>query len=466
MTPIPSTGSVQILIVEDSPTQAEQLKYILEEQGYRLCTARNGKEALAGMRESRPTLVISDIMMPQMDGYQLCRQIKKDEAFKDVPVILLTSLTDPVDVVHGLECGADSFIFKPYDEQYLLTRIAYLLANRHLRENESRQKGVEIFFAGHNFFITSDRLQILNLLLSTYEAAVQRNRELAAARDELKDLNENLEAKVKERTAALQTEVHERRRAEEEVRLLNEQLEGRVQERTAQLAAANKELEAFSYSVSHDLRGPLRAVEGFSQILLKDYCGQFPEQAQRLVRIVCQSAQRMEQLIEDLLNFSRLGRQPLSKRPVPMTSLARQVLEELEKEREGRPIEIHLGDLPECVGDPSLIKQVFVNLLSNALKFTRQKQPAVVEVGFRDDETELVYFVRDNGAGFDMAYAQKLFGVFQRLHLAEEFEGTGIGLSIVQRIINRHGGRIWAEAKVNEGAMFYFTLPKLVQKSP
>ena len=209
---------VEILIVEDSPTQAKQLQYILEQHGYSLSTARNGREALASIGQRLPTLVISDVIMPEMDGYELCRQIKQTEKLTSLPVILLTSLIDPADVVRGLEAGADSFIFKPYDEPYLLTQVASTLANWRLRETERTQMGVEIFFAGRKFFITSDRLQILNLLLSTYEAAVQKNQELALAQDALRHVNDRLEAKIKERTAALEAEVSEHRQAEEALR--------------------------------------------------------------------------------------------------------------------------------------------------------------------------------------------------------------------------------------------------------
>lgn len=210
-----SPSSVEILVVEDSATQAEQLRYILEQHGYDVTVARNGREALAALRTRARTLVVSDVVMPEMDGYTLCSHIKRDDRIRDIPVILLTSLSDPADVVRGLESGADSFIFKPYDEQYLLARISYILANQHLRANDSAQMGVEVFFAGRKFFITSDRLQILNLLLSTYEAAVQKNRELAVAQDELQHLNQHLEIKVAERTAALSTEVEVRRLAQE-----------------------------------------------------------------------------------------------------------------------------------------------------------------------------------------------------------------------------------------------------------
>src|SRR5579862_3131537 len=210
---------VQILIVEDSPTQAERLKGILAQHGYGFSVARNGREALASIQERPPTLVISDIRMPEMDGYELCRRIKDEQELKRIPVILLTSLSDPSDVVKGLESGADSFIFKPYDEQYLLARIGYTLTNRHLRERGDTQMGVEVVFGGRTFFITSDRLQILNLLLSTYEAAVQKNRELTVAQDELRHLNEHLESKVRERTSALELEITERKRAEQQILL-------------------------------------------------------------------------------------------------------------------------------------------------------------------------------------------------------------------------------------------------------
>jgi DNA-binding response OmpR family regulator/signal transduction histidine kinase len=205
---------IEILVAEDSRTQAEQLKLILERRGYRLTVLRNGREALAQMAQRPPALVLSDVVMPEMDGYALCQAIKHDARLNDIPVVLLTSLTDPADMVRGLEAGADSFIFKPYDERYLLARIDSLLANRPLRGGDSTQVGVEIFFAGRKFFITSTRLQILNLLLSTYEAAVQRNQELSRVQDELTHLNEHLEFAVRERTRELAAEIEERKRVE------------------------------------------------------------------------------------------------------------------------------------------------------------------------------------------------------------------------------------------------------------
>jgi light-regulated signal transduction histidine kinase (bacteriophytochrome) len=228
------------------------------------------------------------------------------------------------------------------------------------------------------------------------------------------------------------------------------------------LEVANRELESFSYSVSHDLRAPLRAIHGYTQILMEDYEANLDAEGKRICGIISTEARHMGQLIDDLLAFSRLSRKPIHTSRIDMKNLAISVLNELLKEEERLRIDFKIRRLPSVMGDSSLMRQVWVNLLSNAIKFTSKKERAVVELGSRRDGDEIVYYVRDSGAGFDMQYADKLFGVFQRLHGESEFEGTGVGLAIVQRVIHRHGGRIWAEAELEKGATFYFALPQKV----
>jgi signal transduction histidine kinase len=238
-------------------------------------------------------------------------------------------------------------------------------------------------------------------------------------------------------------------------------LETRVNERTAALATANRELEAFSYSVSHDLRAPLRAIDGFARILVEDHGAELSPGARQHLEVIARRTTHMGQLIDDLLAFSRLGRQPLSRMAIDMTALARQVVDEARRADPSRRVEIAIADLPPAVAERALVRQVLQNLIQNALKFTRTRADARIDVGATTDAGgQAAYFVRDNGVGFDMQYADKLFGVFQRLHRSEDFEGTGVGLAIVQRIVHKHGGRTWADAAVDRGATFYFTLPQ------
>ncbi len=331
-------------------------------------------------------------------------------------------------------------------------------------------------------FVESSRMQTLMQSDGKIEALGKQSRELARCVETLrlqtlKQSDGKIEAlgqQARELAAFVESSrIETLNQSNREILKLNEELEQRVLERTAQLQAANKELDAFSYSVSHDLRAPLRAIDGFSRIVLEDYGEPLAAEGKAYLQMVRDNTRQMGQLVDGLLAFARFGRQSLTKHAVDPDKMVRRCLQELTKEQEGRQVEIVIGDLPSCHADPILLKQVWTNLISNALKYTRKREPARIEIGSRTEPRVtdngqpasaggtapgVIYFVKDNGAGFDMKYIKKLFGVFQRLHRATDYEGTGVGLAIVQRIVQRHGGRIWGDATLNEGATFSFTL--------
>lgn len=262
----------------------------------------------------------------------------------------------------------------------------------------------------------------------------------------------------------LEASLRDAARVAEAANVALSELNARLEAANQGLIAANKELEAFTYTVSHDLRAPLRSIDGFSRILIEEHTSNLPPEALGYLKRVRAGAQQMGVLIDDLLTFSRLGRQPMRAQPVDLAALTRQISDQLKAEAPSRAINVSIDALPPVHGDASLLRQVMSNLLANAFKFTRTRDQADIHVGF--DQEQRAFFVRDNGVGFDMRYADKLFGVFQRLHRADEFEGTGVGLAIVQRIIHRHGGRVWADGRLNEGAVFWFTLPGDRQHEP
>ncbi|MGH9548704.1 MAG: ATP-binding protein, partial [Terriglobales bacterium] len=260
--------------------------------------------------------------------------------------------------------------------------------------------------------------------------------------------------------------ITQKRNSEREIQKLNAELEYRVGERTTQLEEANKDLESFTYSVAHDLRAPLRHIAGFSGILMEQFSPALDVEAQRYLLRIQEGTRKMGQLVDELLTLARVGRQELVLQVAGLNSMAQEVMAILQPEIEGRQVEWKIGDLPFVQCDPTLTKQVFQNLISNALKYSRPRSPAVIEIGSTNIDGDTVIFVRDNGVGFSMKYADKLFGVFQRLHRSEDFEGTGVGLATVQRIVKRHQGRVWAQAELDKGATFYFTLGALRRSEP
>ncbi|MCX6281104.1 MAG: response regulator [Bacteroidetes bacterium] len=410
-------GKFYVAIVEDSPVQAKKLKYLLEESGFEVGVSVNGEQALESLRQKRPMLVISDIVMPGMNGYELCSQMKADNDLKNIPVILLTSLRDPLDIIKGLQSGADNFITKPYDDEYLLSRIQYLLANRNLGISGSSEMVIEIVFRGEKYSINSEKKQILDLLLSVYEAAVQRNDELVRAQAELQKLNEDL-------------------------------------------ISANDELESFAHTVSHDLRSPLNIILGYIHLIREDKEPMLDDETMQYLGIVINSAKGMADLIEDLLNFARSGKAAIQVKETNLSEIAEKVINELRLKDHGRKIQIDIEKDLIVNADPHLMSVVLENLLGNAWKYTSKADSPSIYMGTEIQGSEKVIFVEDNGDGFDPKDYYKLFGAFQRLHTNTEFPGTGVGLATVKRIIERHGGRIWAKAEKGKGATFYFTIPK------
>ena len=359
-----SPGAISILLVDDHRENVLALEAVLKDIGYNLVAAFSGQEALKRVLNEDFAVILLDVRMPGMDGFETAELIRGRERSSHTPIIFMTAVsqgdafTDKAYAVGGVD-----YIFKPFVPEILRAKVSVF---------------VELY------------------------------------------------------------------------------------RKTAQLEAANKELDSFSYSIAHDLRAPLRKLDGFSDILQSGYGGKLDDEGRRLISIIRSNCEHMGQLIDDLLAFALLGRNELMRTDVDMTALAELIVDDALRQEPGRAVAVRVLPLAFARGDRAMLRQVFFNVVSNALKFTNRRPRAEVEIGSRasDDGRETIYYIRDNGAGFDMKYADKLFGVFSRLHTADEFNGTGIGLALVARIIKRHGGRVWAEAAVDVGATLFFTLPR------
>ncbi len=435
---------VNILIVDDHPENLLSLEAILESLGEKLVRATSGREALRFLLDHEFAVILLDVQMPGMDGFETASLIRHREKSQHTPIIFLTAIDKSEShVFKGYSVGAVDYIFKPFEPEILKAKVAVF---------------IDLFRKTRELQLQSELLKRTNRELG------KANKAMGSMNEEIRQLNEMLEARVAQRTeelrlanAELENEVKARKEAEEEVRKLNAGLEQRVRERTAELEAANRELESFSYSISHDLRTPLRSIDGFSKALLDDYFDLLDDSGKDYLKRVRGASQRMGELIDDILNLSRVTRNEMSRDEVNMSRIATKIAGDLKSASPDRQVDIRIHDGMVVQGDPRLLQVALQNLFDNAWKFTGRRENACIEFGVTENEGKQLYFVRDNGAGFDMRYAQKLFSPFQRLHSPDEFPGTGIGLATVQRVIKRHGGNIWTEAAVDRGATFYFT---------
>jgi two-component system NtrC family sensor kinase len=522
--------STTVLIIDDSPTFREELKFVLESSGYAVITAGTGEDGLRTAVDARPAVIVVDGILPGIDGSTVIRRIRADAALRSTPCILLTGSEERRDELEAFDAGADAYVRKEEDTQIILARVTAVLRSAgspsavrttsslfgpkkiltvddsltylHEVAEQLRQEGYDVIPARSGeealelLSVQSVDCILLDLVMPglSGQETCRRIKGSAAWRDiplimhtaveEQAAMIEGINAGADDYIAkssdleVLSARVRaqlRRKQFEDENRNIREQLLQKEVEVVAansarelaeiratfvdELKSKNIELEAFSYSVSHDLRAPLRSIDGFSKLLLDGYADKVDAKGQDYLHLVRESAQRMGELIDDLLLLSRVGRADLSRDQIDLSEIARGVSEELKKKDPDRHIEWRIEDQLLVEADSGLMRVAFDNLLGNAWKFTSKASAPRIEVGTSQQEGVAVFFVRDNGAGFNMEWAEKLFSPFQRLHTESEFEGTGIGLATVYRIVDRHGGRIWAESAVDHGATFYFTIP-------
>lgn len=556
---------MKILIVDDKKENLYFLETLLNGIGYETISANNGAEAIDLAKKSDIQLIISDILMPVMDGFTFCRNCKKDENLKIIPFVFYTATyTEPKDKEFALSLGAVKYILKPQEPDVFIEIIEEVLNDVNsdkiknipndgvsedvvLREynsvlvnkledkmRQAEQKEIELkeyvvklektieerekaekelgrselkykkLYDGmmDGFVITTIEGKILefnnaftSMLMHDDDELKSKNiNDLTPAKwhDEEKRIFEKQvfdlgysetyekemikkdgsifpvelrthlivnEKNEKEGMWAIIKDITERKKIELMTQKLNEELEQRVKERTSQLKILNQELEAFSYSVSHDLRTPLRIISGYSKILFEEYANELSDDAKTLLEGITKNTNNMSCLIDDLLEFSKLNRKEVALTEINFEKIFKEVFNEIPGSAIKDKVKINISKLPVVKGDKALLKQVAANFISNAVKFSSKVENPEINVSANIENGMAVFCIKDNGVGFDMNYSGKLFGVFQRLHKQNEYEGTGVGLAIVKRIINRHGGKVWAESELNKGSSFYFSLP-------
>jgi signal transduction histidine kinase len=433
---------MNILVVDDNVTNRKLLCVTLEAEGLRVVEAANGVEAMAALESDNINGIISDILMPRMDGYRLCYEVRASKRFCHLPFIVYTNTyTSPKDETTGLDLGADKFLRKPAQAREIVAAFRTLL-------EKPRPERPRRIAPPHGLELMKEYSEALVKKLE------EKNLDLQLVAEQLTQMNQLLTVKTRELE-----------RAREALREDNEKLEKRVRERTGQLEAANKELDAFSHSVAHDLRAPLRAIDGFCHALEEDSGDGLSVEGRKHLARIAENAQRMNQFIEGLLSLAHAGFLEIVSRPVKLSQLANEIADDLRRSQPEREVEFLIASDIMVRGDKVLLRVMLENLLGNAWKFTGKKKRARIEFGTERQGDLPTFFVRDNGAGFDMDCVGKLFHAFGRLHLPSEFPGTGVGLATVQRIIRRHGGLIWAEGATGRGATFYFMLGDGVGKT-
>lgn len=486
----------KILIVDDKPENLVALRIVLRDLNIELVEATSGNDALKATLRHDFALALLDIQMPEMDGYELAGILREEEKTMHLPFIFISAVyTDNLNVFKGYEKGAFSFITKPFQPEILINKVKFFI-DKHQQEiallalNEKLKRKIKeiadykyaldessiVAITNQKGIIKEVNNNFCTISKYTREELVGQDHRMINSGYHSKEFMKDLWTTIsggkiwrgevnniaKDETIfwldttivpfqnedgkpyqymTIRSDITARKKAEDK------------------LLAVNKELEAFSYSVSHDLRAPLRAINGYAEILNEDYGTKLDDEGKRIIEIISDNATRMGILIDELLSFSRLGRKEIQMTEINMNKLVEEVMVELNKSMTHHA-KIKIGKLHEAKADYGLLRQVMFNLISNAVKYSSKKKIPIVEISSEEKKNEIIFSVKDNGAGFDMQYADKLYGVFQRLHSQDEFEGTGVGLAIVQRIISRHKGRSWAEGKVNEGAVFYFSIMK------
>lgn len=441
----PRPQDVEILIAEDSPTQAEKLRYLVEQAGYLTRMTNNGRDALASLKEKPTTLVLSDIVMPEMDGYTLCRAIKANAQLEHIPVILLTTLSDPKDIIEGLNCGADNFIRKPYEAEHLLARIQHVIVNQALRKlKKGGGVGIEIFLGGQRHFINSERQQILDLLISTFEQAVRVNTELKEREQQISDLNAQLS------------------RHASKLEILN----GALAQKNIELENASQAKLNFFAHMSHELRTPLNAVIGFSDILTSGVAGELSDEQSNYVRSILNSGEHLLSLINDTLDLAKIeaGKMELLPDEVDIHDLLQNSLPMVNEQAAAKHVQLQ-STIADNIGsgwlDGRKVTQIVLNLLSNAIKFTPEGGCVSLsaDIATHNNLPALHIAVRDTGIGIAAEDISKLFRSFEQVTTQHQSKGTGLGLALVKQLAELHGGGVSVESEVNRGSCFHVYLP-------